>query len=91
MVTAAGGPGNALNLSFMLLTHCAGNKTAAPNAERPSPCLKETKHNAGYSGAVIPDSTDWSLTNNPYRSACYHSHTGDQLRTLGYCVIFGEL
>ncbi|XP_056460530.1 metalloendopeptidase OMA1, mitochondrial isoform X2 [Gadus chalcogrammus] len=54
-------------------------------------CLKETKRNAGYSGALIPDSTDWSLTNNPYRRACYHSHTGDQLRTLGYCVIFGEL
>ena len=39
-VTAAGGPGNALNLSFMLLTHCAGNKTAALNAERPSPMLE---------------------------------------------------
>ncbi|CAL8302568.1 unnamed protein product [Arctogadus glacialis] len=34
---------------------CAGNKTAAPNAERPSPCLKETKHNAGYNSSEDED------------------------------------
>ena len=90
IVSAAGGPVLCINIVYMF----ADPLSRPGNETRCIPCCVPVNttqriHNPGYSGAVIPFSTNWSLTNNTSdRRPCHHSPAQDQLRTLMGTVLY---